>query len=56
MEKDSGKKNQIGKKQSNFVLPDDVKDQLDALAGQFGLTKKQIIEKLIRYAAKNGLP
>lgn len=50
------KKNQIGKKQSNFVLPDDVKAQLDTLAMQSGLTKKQVIEKLIRNAVKNGLP
>jgi hypothetical protein len=45
-----------GKKQTNFALPEEVRRQLDELVEQYGLTKKQIIERLIRHAAANGLP
>lgn len=44
-----------GKKQSNFALPEEVRDQLDELVEQYGLTKRQIIERLIRNATINGL-
>ncbi|WP_312438525.1 hypothetical protein [Janthinobacterium sp.] len=48
--------NQEGTKQTNFAFPEDVRSQLDTLAKKFGLTKKELVERLIRHAAKNGLP
>lgn len=49
------RENLKGKKQSNFALPDEVRDQLDELVERYGLTKRQIIERLIRNATINGL-
>ncbi|CAG4886648.1 hypothetical protein [Paraburkholderia saeva] len=43
------------KKQSNFALSEEVRDQLEGLVAQYGLTRRQIIERLIRNAAINGL-
>ncbi|MGD7189987.1 hypothetical protein ACQCRI_16375 [Ralstonia pseudosolanacearum] len=43
------------KKQSNFALSEEVRDQLEGLVAQYGMTRRQIIERLIRKAAINGL-
>ncbi|CAE6886672.1 hypothetical protein R75471_02123 [Paraburkholderia domus] len=43
------------KKQSNFALSEEVRDQLEGLVARYGLTRRQIIERLIRKAAINGL-
>lgn len=48
--------NQEGTKQTNFALPEVVRSQLDTLAIKFGLTKKELVVRLIRNAVKNGLP
>ncbi|WP_244807673.1 hypothetical protein [Caballeronia zhejiangensis] len=44
-----------GKKQSNFALHEEVRDQLEALVERYGLTRRQIIERLIRNAVIKGL-
>jgi len=43
------------KKQSNFALSEEVRDQLEGLVAQYGMTRRQIIERLIRNATINGL-
>jgi len=43
------------KKQSNFALSEEVRDQLEGLVAQYGLTRRQIIERLIRNAVIKGL-
>ena|GEM_PF-760613 len=43
------------KKQSNFALSEEVRAQLEGLVAQYGMTRRQIIERLIRNAAINGL-
>jgi hypothetical protein len=56
LKRQQARSNLEGKKQTNFALPEEVRRQLDELVEQHGLTKKQIIELLIRDAAENGLP
>lgn len=43
------------KKQSNFALSEEVRVQLESLVAQYGMTRRQIIERLIRNAVINGL-
>ncbi|MFM0131222.1 hypothetical protein [Paraburkholderia sediminicola] len=50
------KANLKGKRQSNFALPEEVRDQLDNLAGRYDMTKRKIIERLIRHAHEHGMP
>lgn len=56
LKRQQARSNLEGKKQTNFALPEDVRRQLDELVEKYGLTKKQIIERLIKNAAANGLP
>lgn len=46
------KKNQAGKKQTNFLLSTNAKAALDLLALNWGVTKKEVIERLLLEAAK----
>ncbi|CAJ3469081.1 Uncharacterised protein [Burkholderia pseudomallei] len=43
------------KKQSNFALSEEVRNQLEGLVAEYGMTRRQIIEHLIRSATINGL-
>ncbi|VBI35041.1 Uncharacterised protein [Burkholderia pseudomallei] len=55
LKRQQAKANLKDKKQSNFALSEEVRDQLEGLVAQYGLTRRQIIERLIRKAAINGL-
>jgi len=43
------------KKQSNFALSEEVRGQLEGLVAKYGMTRRQIIERLIRNATIHGL-
>ncbi|WP_323011293.1 hypothetical protein [Castellaniella sp.] len=50
------KKNREGKEQTNLALDKATKRSLDRLAQKSKLTRTQVVERLIQYARKNGMP